>query len=396
MLFATSLRLYSAGTRLCTARTNRPYTIQLKAVMTYQAQICQPAASVSVRAAVGTAASIATTRPRRGLAVNPTHRANVTSCNGIDRSALLAALITLLLFFVLWLLAGAVHADNNLQNAIAGVGGLERGPLAEEFARRVDPYLEIPDASARAYATQLDAALATAHAVVPAPKFIVLIDRNVQVQAAILFWGSPTTGWRLIGAAPVSTGLPGKYEHFLTPLGVFDHARDSPDFRATGSKNQFGIRGYGRKDSRVYDFGWVASLRGWGDHRPGQLRFQMHSTDADRLAQRLGTAQSEGCVRIPAALNEFIDRYGILDQDYDLAVANGGHLWLLRDDRVPTPWSGRYLVVIESLDTTRPAWSPAPVIQIRGTAVSQEAKIAHADNKLGTHTNGTILPTRHD
>ncbi|MDP9109184.1 MAG: murein L,D-transpeptidase, partial [Pseudomonadota bacterium] len=79
----------------------------------------------------------------------------------------------------------------------------------------------------------------------------------------------------------------------------------------------------------------------------------------------LGTAQSEGCVRIPALLNEFIDRYGILDEDYDRAVANGGHLWLLRADRAPTPWSGQFLVVVESSDSTRPVWSPLPGKSLR-------------------------------
>ena len=43
------------------------------------------------------------------------------------------------------------------------------------------------------------------------------------------------------------------------------------------------------------------------------MRLQMHATDPDHLEQRLGTAQSKGCIRIPASLNEFIDRHGVLD-----------------------------------------------------------------------------------
>ena len=235
---------------------------------------------------------------------------------------------------------------------------LDHGPLSERFQKEVTPRLNVPDAIARTYLVQIEAALVTAHAEITAPAFILMVDRNVHVQAAVLFWGAPESGWRLIGAAPVSTGLPGRHEHFLTPLGAFEHTRDNPDFRATGSKNANGIRGYGRKGSRVYDFGWIASERGWGDHSQGRLRLQMHSTDADVLAQRLGTPQSEGCVRIPALINEFIDRYGILDADYDRAVATGSHFWLLRADRAPTPWSGRYLVVVDSANTMRPAWSP--------------------------------------
>ena len=262
-------------------------------------------------------------------------------------------------------MASAAWAQINVASAGYSSVVLERGPLSDDFDRQVRPHLDIPESSVRAYLTQLEAALFIARANISAPEFFVVVDRNIQVQVAVLFWGSPGNGWKLLGATPVSTGLPGKYEHFLTPLGVFEHSRENPDFRAIGTKNKFGIRGYGRKDSRVYDFGWVASPRGWGDHSLGQLRLQMQSTDADVLEQRLGTAQSEGCVRIPAQLNEFIDRYGILDKDYDLAVANGGHLWLLRTDRTPTPWSGRYLVVIESSDTVRPTWSPRPNTQYR-------------------------------
>jgi len=55
--------------------------------------------------------------------------------------------------------------------------------------------------------------------------------------------GSSEVAWRLVGAAPVSTGLPGRFEHFTTPLGVFEHSLANPDFRAEGTKNQFGIRG---------------------------------------------------------------------------------------------------------------------------------------------------------
>jgi hypothetical protein len=39
------------------------------------------------------------------------------------------------------------------------------------------------------------------------------------------------------------------------PLGVFEHSLDNPDFRAEGTRNEFGICGCGRKVVRVYDFG---------------------------------------------------------------------------------------------------------------------------------------------
>jgi hypothetical protein len=38
-------------------------------------------------------------------------------------------------------------------------------------------------------------------------------------------------------------------------------------------------------------------------------------------------------------------------------------MWVMRADRQPTAWSGRYLVVIESPLTQRPAWSPTPALR---------------------------------
>jgi hypothetical protein len=182
------------------------------------------------------------------------------------------------------------------------------------------------------------------------------------VQALLLFWGVGGA-WELVGAAAVSTGQPGRFEHFATPIGVFDHSLTNPDFRAEGTKNEFGIRGYGRKGMRVFDFGWVSTRKGWGDGAPSVMRLQMHATDPDVLEQRLGTAQSKGCVRIPAALNDLLDRFGVLDADYLEEVEAGRHLWVLRGDRTPTSTPGRYLVVIDSLATERPVWAPAPALR---------------------------------
>lgn len=232
-------------------------------------------------------------------------------------------------------------------------------PLVEAFDRIVPFHLTVPVTETNAYAALLSSALAAAGIHEASQKFVVLVDRNPNIEALLVFWGTVADGWSLVGASSISTGLPGKFEHFTTPLGVFDHSRENPDFRAEGTKNKFGIRGYGNKGGRIYDFGWVKAPRGWGDGHMGELRLQMHSTDADLLEQRLGTAQSEGCVRMPAELNEFIDRYAILDEDYDRVVAVGAHPWVLRDDRLSTPWSGRYLVVVESAAAIRPSWAPS-------------------------------------
>lgn len=233
---------------------------------------------------------------------------------------------------------------------------------AAEFARRyaqeVDRRLSLPPEEARDYAATLFDAIATAG--YREPQFAVMVDRSPMVQAVFVYWGSPDEGWSLVGASPASTGLPGGFEHFETPLGVFAHSLANPDFRAEGTRNKNGIRGYGAAGMRVFDFGWVGAPRTWGARGPGVMRLQMHATDKELLEPLLGMRHSKGCIRIPASLNAFIDHYGVLDADYAQAVEEGRHLWILRAKRAPTPWPGRYLVIVDSQRSARPAWSPLP------------------------------------
>lgn len=137
------------------------------------------------------------------------------------------------------------------------------------------------------------------------------------------------------------------FEHFETPSGVFEHSLANLDFRAEGTRDEFGILGYGVRGMRIYDFGWVTARRGWA---PGEqlMRLQMHATDPAILEPRLGRRESKGCIRIPATLNTLFDRYGVLDAAYEDAIALGREFWVLRADRMPTAWSGRYLVVVDS------------------------------------------------
>jgi len=108
---------------------------------------------------------------------------------------------------------------------------------------------------------------------------------------------------------------------------------------------------------RIFDFGWVKAPKGWGDYGLSRLRLQVHATDPDRLDNRLGTPQSEGCVRTTASFNGFLDRHGILDGDYNRASAQGGALSVLSPNREQTQWSGRYLVVVDSGRQQRPVWA---------------------------------------
>lgn len=252
-------------------------------------------------------------------------------------------------------------AANETQADAAGARTDQGIPLATAFSQTVAPRLYPPPEATAVYAEALQQALDRDHRLLDLPQFVLLVDRNPLVQAMLVFWGGAGLPWRLLGASPVSTGLPGRYEHFATPLGVFEHVPSNPDYRAEGTRNALGIRGYGVKGSRVFDFGWVQASKGWGNHAVSVMRLQMHATDPDLLEPRLGTAQSKGCIRISASLNGFIDLYGLIDQAYGLAVDKNGHpLWVLRKDRVTGPWAGRFLVVVDSKAIERPAWSPMP------------------------------------
>ena len=227
--------------------------------------------------------------------------------------------------------------------------------LAPLYAQQVDRRLDIPASEQRAYAELLVKDLAAEDS--DEPQYVVLVDRNKFVQAAMIYWMSPDRIFHLIGASPVSTGKPGRFEHFITPTGVFEHTIDNLDFLSEGTRNEFGIRGYGRKGMRVYDFGWQTAQKGWDGGGESELRLQMHATDPDLLEQKLGTPQSKGCIRIPATMNAFIDHYGILDGDYEKAEAAGMTFWVLSKTREATAWSGRFLVVVDTGRKERPAWS---------------------------------------
>lgn len=238
--------------------------------------------------------------------------------------------------------------------------------MRDVFARSVTRRLKVSAADQRAYGERLQQALVQNDLGNLSGEYVVLVDRSENVQALFIYFrAAPSDTWQMIGASPVATGRPGQFDHFITPLGVFEHTPDNMDFRAEGTMNQNGIRGYGQHDMRIFDLGWAQGERGWGKGGMSQMRFQMHATDPDKLEPILGIRHSKGCVRIPASLNVFLDHYGILDRDYEALVADGRSLWVLHSDRVATPWAGRYIVVVDSQRKARPAWSPAPSGKVR-------------------------------
>jgi len=90
------------------------------------------------------------------------------------------------------------------------------------------------------------------------------------------------------------------------------------------------------------------------------MRLQMHATDPNVMEARLGNAASEGCIRIPATLNVFLDVHSLLDAAYERALAKGDSLWVLKADRQSIAQPGQYMVIVDSLTASRPVWSPAP------------------------------------
>jgi hypothetical protein len=230
--------------------------------------------------------------------------------------------------------------------------------LAPLYVQQVDRRLDVPENEQLTYAELLARNLAAEDS--DQAQYVVIVDRSEFVQAAMIYWMSPDRIFHFIGASPVSTGKPGSFDHFITPTGVFEHTIHNLDFRAEGTRNQFGILGYGCKGMRIYDFGWQKAQKGWDGGGESEMRLQMHATDPDLLEQRLGTPWSKGCIRIPGTLNAFIDHYGILDGDYEKAMAAGMTFWVLSKTREATPWSGRFLVVVDTGRTERPAWSPPP------------------------------------
>lgn len=252
-------------------------------------------------------------------------------------------------------------------SATRALAGMMPPELAVYYGQAVDRRLTLPPAEIRRYGV-LAQTMLLAYGIGPlAPQYLVLVDRSPQVQALLLLWLTPAAEPVLIGASPVSTGRTGDYDYFETPTGVYAHTLDNPDFRSEGTLNEHGIRGFGAQGMRVFDFGWQPGLRGWGTGGTSPMRLLLHATDLDRLEPLLGSVQSKGCIRAPASLIRLLDEYGLLDADYDEALRAGRSIWVLSPQRTPLAGAGRYLVIVDTGRSTRPAWSPEPAALPRET-----------------------------
>lgn len=223
--------------------------------------------------------------------------------------------------------------------------------LADQVPQAI---LSLPTERTRDLVGRTQAALAGSGTALQLPTLLVVVDRNPKVQELFIVLARADRDWQVVGGSHVSTGQAGRRGYFITPTGVFVHTDDILDYRAEGTYNENHIRGLGLKGMRVWDFGWVPAVKGWRDDgETGDIRLLLHATDPDVLERRLGRTASKGCIRVPATMNEFLDKYGILDTDYEAAAAEDPRVAaVLRPDRTPTPLAGHALVVIDSSGST--------------------------------------------
>ena len=250
----------------------------------------------------------------------------------------------------------------------------EAARLGAELARDVpDSVRETPRADER-WIELAKAMLARSRVTLRSPQLLVVVDRNPRVEQLALVVAQPNAPWLVIGGTHVSTGQAGRFDHYITPTGVFVHDASIMDYRAEGTYNQNHIRGLGVKGMRVWDFGWQTARKGWRDDgEQGQIRLLMHATDPANLARRIGRPASDGCVRVPADMNRFMDHYSVLDREYLQAARlddayDRGIGSVLPADRDPTPLAGDKLVVVDSSEP----WPSVPIAG--GTGMEEQTK----------------------
>ena len=176
-------------------------------------------------------------------------------------------------------------------------------------------------------------------------QYFVYVDRNPDRQLILIcFYDAALKKVEILGVDKTSTGNPNRNGFFETPVGFLKNTPEIMGYRAQGTKNSKGWRGLGGKDSRIWDFGWQTTCK---NGRPVQIRLLMHATDPDFGEARLGQVDSKGCIRISANLNHFLDHHGIIDREYE-ERNSAKKIWLLKADREPANYAGKYVLVGDS------------------------------------------------
>ena len=191
---------------------------------------------------------------------------------------------------------------------------------------------------------------------------ILVVDRSPKVQRLWVTVGVPGTATlEPLGSVHVSTGKPGRKEHFRTPVGVFTNGAGILGYRAQGTYNENHIRGIGVRGMRVWDFGWQTTDDWRTRHALMAVRMEMHATDPSVLEPRLGRWDSEGCIRIPSRFNSFLDRSGLIDaKEWEAAREDRRFAALLPKHVVPSRLAGQTVVVV---DTSEPEAAPSDPVK---------------------------------
>lgn len=215
--------------------------------------------------------------------------------------------------------------------------------LRNEFIKEVGSQIEI-DSNYQSEIFQ-DALNRIEEAKIDQDQYFLYVDRNPEKQIIfVCFYDSKNKIIKEVGRDKVSTGNPKKgKDYFITPVGVFRNTVKNGSYRALGTKNKQGWRGLGKKGARAWDFGWQKGYKTINSRNYIFIRLLLHATDPDYGEQRLGKPDSKGCIRISGKLNEFLDKFGIIDRDYE----KNKH-WVLRKDRRPVLYQGEYLIVGDS------------------------------------------------
>jgi len=255
-----------------------------------------------------------------------------------------------------------------MPNAATRGTAAEVASLATQMRRELGGVLVPDDARARHRAVELASRmLAAGGTEIAVPQVVLVVDRAEAVQRLWVAVAYPEAKvWDVLGAVKVSTGKPGRAEHFRTPVGVFTNGTDVLGYRAQGTFNENHIRGIGIKGMRVWDFGWQTTDDWRKAGAVTAVRMEMHATDPDALEPRLGRWDSSGCVRIPTRFNSFVDRVGLIDARQRAAAADSRALAaLLPKDATPTPLAGDKLVVVDSSAPDAPVSDPARALEIQ-------------------------------
>lgn len=225
---------------------------------------------------------------------------------------------------------------------LAGLASIVYTPheLREQYRREVSPRLAMPADEVRLYGGIAELQLYNVGRELLEPQYLLVIDANPHVQAAMLFWRLLPGSYELVGASPVST-VAADSDNAMVPQGLFEQARTGATLAGCSRQPSCGS---GRQ--RVYDFGWQRSGRGLGG--TPDMRLQVRAADR-RAERRLGAPCAEGCILLPASLVSFLDEYGVLDEG-----VSG------RTQRHVLPYRGRHLMLVDSEREDRPEWSPAP------------------------------------